>query len=237
VAGIRDYTPSDSFNRIAWTTTARLGRLMVKEFDLDPTADVWVILDMEAAVHLPPQAGVAPSDDSEPWRDSTEEFSVVVAASLAQHFLTQKRAVGLVTAGQHTEVLAAERGARQSVKLLEALAVIRAAGGLGLGELLLAESGRFGRHGTLVIITPSTDDDWVPALHTLLRGGLRAGVVMVEAATFGGAASPLLVVGHLATLRVPTLLLKRTDDLRLALAQPSLIGNGGRGAGRWAGGR
>ena len=46
VAGVRDYTPGDSFNRISWSATARFGRLMVKEFDLDPTADVWLVLDL-----------------------------------------------------------------------------------------------------------------------------------------------------------------------------------------------
>ena len=46
VAGVRDYTPSDGFNRISWSATARLGRLMVKEFDQDPTADVWIVLDL-----------------------------------------------------------------------------------------------------------------------------------------------------------------------------------------------
>ncbi|HEU5433798.1 MAG TPA: DUF58 domain-containing protein, partial [Thermomicrobiales bacterium] len=37
VSGVREYTPSDGFNRISWTASARIGRLMVKEFDLDPT--------------------------------------------------------------------------------------------------------------------------------------------------------------------------------------------------------
>ena len=39
---------SDGFNRISWSATARLGRLMVKEFDQDPTADVWVVLDLHS---------------------------------------------------------------------------------------------------------------------------------------------------------------------------------------------
>ena len=34
-------------NRIHWPTTVRMRRLMTKEFELDPTSDVWLFLDME----------------------------------------------------------------------------------------------------------------------------------------------------------------------------------------------
>ncbi|MDX1520614.1 MAG: DUF58 domain-containing protein [Anaerolineae bacterium] len=54
VSGIRDYAFGDSLNRIHWPSTARTGRMMVKEFELDPMADVWVFLDMERRV----QAGL-----------------------------------------------------------------------------------------------------------------------------------------------------------------------------------
>lgn len=240
VAGIRDYAPGDSLNRIAWGPTARLGRLIVKEFELDPTADIWLVLDMDRAVHYGSEYGSdehrAPSHEGgapdplladEPWRASTEEFAVVVAASLGVHFLEQKRAVGLLAAGQHREVIPTDRGPRQVMKLLEALAMIGAEGGTGLGELLTAEAARFSRHSTLLIVTPSTDERWTPALAALLRGGIRAGVVLVEASTFGGPASPLLLVGQLAALHVPAFVLRRTDDLGRALAQAS-AGAGGR---------
>jgi uncharacterized protein (DUF58 family) len=208
VASIRDYTPGDSFNRISWSTTARLGRLMVKEFDLDPTADVWLMLDMQRAAHLPPAAVAPPS--LEPWRSSTEEFCITVTASLAAHFLSQQRAVGLLAGGQHLEVIPTDRSPRQLVKLLEALAIIRAEGEQPLGELLLAEAARFTRQSTLVVITPTTDDAWVSALaHSHVRGS----AVLVDPATFGGPLSPLLAVGQLAAVGVPSIVLRRDDDL------------------------
>ncbi len=65
VAGVREYATGDAFNRIHWPTTARLRRLMVKEFELDPTADIWIYLDLygPAAAGLswapqPPEPGV-----------------------------------------------------------------------------------------------------------------------------------------------------------------------------------
>ena len=45
---VRDYRPGDSFNRIHWPTTARTTRLTVREFELDPAADVWIVLDLRS---------------------------------------------------------------------------------------------------------------------------------------------------------------------------------------------
>src|SRR5919206_556 len=47
----------DSFNRIHWRSTARTGQLMVKEFELDPTAEIYVVLDMQERVqqHVAPE--------------------------------------------------------------------------------------------------------------------------------------------------------------------------------------
>ena len=44
-AGVREYTPGDPLNRIHWASTARRNRLIVKEFELDPLAEVWLYLD------------------------------------------------------------------------------------------------------------------------------------------------------------------------------------------------
>ena len=51
VSSVREYRPGDAFNRIHWPTTARINRLMVREFELDPTADVWIVLDLNVDVH------------------------------------------------------------------------------------------------------------------------------------------------------------------------------------------
>ncbi len=50
-SGVRDYAPGDPFNRIHWKSTARKDRLIVKEFELDPLADVWLILDLWSGAH------------------------------------------------------------------------------------------------------------------------------------------------------------------------------------------
>ena len=58
----------------------------------------------------------------------------------------------------------AERGAQHYTRILEALALSRADGDVPLGALVNAEAKRFGRHTTVVVITPSTSEEWVGSL-------------------------------------------------------------------------
>lgn len=224
VAGVRDYIPGDGFNRISWSATARLGRIMVKEFDLDPTADVWIVLDLHQAPHRPATRPVnwAPDDrgnwPAEAWLDSTEEYAVTVAASLAQRFLREGRNVGLIASGSHLETIPADRSDRQLVKILESLAVVRADGELPLAELLAAEGRRFGRHDFLTVVTASLEERWVAALAEIALRGVRASAVVVEPETFGSGPSSLMVVSALASAGIPAYLVKYGESIAHAFA-------------------
>jgi uncharacterized protein (DUF58 family) len=205
-SGVRDYAPGDSFNRIHWRSTARAGKLMVKVFELDPASDIWIVLDMQGRV----QAG---SGD-----ESTEEYGVKVAASVARHFLNQNRNVGLMLYGERLEIIEVERGGQQLTHILEALAVARAVGDVPIGDLLNVEGKRFGRHTTLVAITPSVDEAWVLRLLQLTGRGVKVAVALLEAGTFGAHSNPLMVVGALAAADIWTYLVKRGDNLSSSLA-------------------
>lgn len=219
-AGVREYVLGDSFNRIAWSASARIGRLMVKEFELDPTADVWIVLDLDRRHHVG-------SDDaldhgisgSEPAAlDSTEEHTVTIGASIAHHLLRANRTVGLIVNSSQPVILPADRGDRQLAKILEVLAVAHADGDQPLAEPLLAETDLLPRNSVVVIVTPSTDEGWVQAAAGLLTRNIRALSVVVEGSTFGGGQSALLVVSQLVQMGVPTYLIKRGDDIATALS-------------------
>src|SRR5207302_1613837 len=102
---------------------------------------------------------------------STEEYSVTVAASIAARLIAEGRSLGFIAWGQHRVILPADRGGRQLIKILRALAVLRAEGSTPLGELLVAESRQFSRQDTLIIVTPSLREDWVASLQAQLRKG------------------------------------------------------------------
>ncbi len=205
-SSIRDYQPGDAYSRIHWRSTARTGRLMVKEFELDPFSDLWLVLDLDREV----QAGRGP--------ESTEEYAVTAAAALANHFLNQHRAVGLITQGQ---LLAPDRGPRQLNKVLELLAVVRATSSTSLDELLISEDGRFSRRSSVVVITATTEEQWVRQCRSLVNRGVSASAVLLEAGTFGGAPGSIFLVAALAAASIPTYLVKRGESLAVALSRPS----------------
>lgn len=230
VASIRDYQPGDSFNRIHWRSTARSGALMVKEFELDPTAEIYIVLDMQERIQQ--QLSDAPARRDAPTQrqlrelriaESTEEYAVLAAASIARHLLEQNRTVGLISWGQHREVLPAERESRQLFKMLEALSVLRAHGVQPLAEVLAAESARFGRNCTLVLVTASLEERWVASLQQLLYRGARAVVILIDPQSFGGWRDSLTIQARLAELKVPTYLFRQGQPLTEALARPALI--------------
>jgi len=234
VATIRDYQPGDSLNRIHWRSTARQGRLMVKEFDLDPAADIYLILDCNerTVVRMPPAR--PPTDERQiaPWwqrqppsrqhpaLDSTEEHAVYVAASLARTLLSQNRIVGLLAWSERLEVIPAEREERQLWKMLELLAVLRASGQHSLTELLLAEGQRFSRATTLVIITSDVDPRWVTALQQHIYRGARAVVIFIDPLGYGSWNDPTPLLQHVIGLHIDVYRLQRGDVLEEALRHP-----------------
>ena len=209
-SGIRDWAPGDPLSRIHWRSTAHTGELMVKTFELDPTSDIWVIADMEGAI----QAGEGD--------ESTEEYTVTVAASVAQRYIAANRSVGLISFGEDYTVVEAERGQQQLSRILESLAVAKASGEAPLGNLLIEEQRRFGRHTTLVLVTASTDSSWLSPLQSLVQRGVRASVVLIDPGTFGGEGSPLVLYGELTASDILTYVVAQGDDLSYALSSSAV---------------
>lgn len=212
-AGVREYVPGDSLNRIHWLSTARRGRLMSKEFEVDPLADVWIVLDNDARAH---PAAIVPAF-------STEECAVKVAASLVRYFLEKARSVGFITYAPGRTFIQPDRGARQLTKALEALATSRATGSTSLHDLLALEGERFARATTLVIVTPSTTLRWIEDVRRLDLKGVHLVVVHIDPVSFSGAADGAAagaeeVVRALRTAGVTVYPVRQGDDLRKTLS-------------------
>jgi uncharacterized protein (DUF58 family) len=229
-AGVRDYQPGDSFTRIHWLSTARRDRLMVKEFELDPLADVWIVLDAErraqagrfSAEEDSGEATLFEAPTSLQLPPTTEEYGVTIAASLARHFLRRGRAVGFVAHGPRHHVIQVDRGQRQLVKILEALAVLRARGTMALEQLLALEGSQLAPGTSLVVVTPSVREGWAEVAVRLARRGVHVMGVVVDAHSFGGQAGAARITALLAASGIPWRIVRRGDDLALALGHARL---------------
>ncbi len=210
-ASIREYVPGDSVNHIHWPSTARTGTLMVREYELDPTLDAWIFLDLHEGV----QAGQGDS--------STEEYGVTIAATLAAYLLRQDISVGLVVNTGRREFVALDRGDRQIDRVLEVLAVVHAGSGPSLAEALALDGVHFARNTLAIVITPSWLEDWQTGLRHLQRRGVRTAVVSIDASTFDHLPSSSRAVHTLIDLGVPTLVVKRGDPLLRVLEQGPIV--------------
>jgi len=174
---VRPYAPGDSMNRIHWRSTARHGEIQVKEFDLEQTADAWLILDLQRSV----QAGHGD--------ESTTEAAIRAAAAIAAKALAENRAVGMTVNAGRTAYLPADRGGRQHQKIMQLLAAVEADSAVPLVETLIGSVGRLRRGMTAIVITASLDPSWVRPLAALRARGVSCVVVTVDAAAYASAAA------------------------------------------------
>jgi uncharacterized protein (DUF58 family) len=221
-SGVREYAPGDSYSRIHWRSTARLGQLMVKEFELDPLAEIWIVLDAQRGVQFesnPPadsqQVGIG-EEFQLPY--SSFEYCVTAAASLAVHFLLRDRSVGLITYADQREVIQPEFGEAQQWRLLEALAVVNAGGDQTLPEVLKIETPRIPQGATVIVISPSADTGLADGLRWLAHAGREPVLVHVERDGSGGQSEGADLLAAVQHSRIPARRLRFGEDLEASLS-------------------
>jgi uncharacterized protein (DUF58 family) len=111
--GLRDYRPGDSPRAVHWRSSARRGRLLVREFEEPPGDELLVVLDPG----LP--------DDSAAGRAAVEA-AVSLAATVCWEWARSGRWLGLVVAAPQPVVLGGAADRSHAVRLLAALAVAEA---------------------------------------------------------------------------------------------------------------
>ncbi len=220
-AGLREYQPGDPLKRVHWPATARYRRFMAKEFEQESEAVVWIFLDAQSLV----QAG-RPSPPI-PWNErlwpqkrvplslteTTLEYAVCTAASLARRLIHQRYPIGLACSTARPILLPPERGDRQLIRILETLALVKADGELPFESLLLRQ-GRLLAAGTyLILITPGTQSSLLPAVEYLQERRLHVLAVFLDAQSFGGPASNLSLANALRRRGVAVCTLACGDNL------------------------
>jgi uncharacterized protein (DUF58 family) len=172
--GVRDYVTGDSFGRIHWPLSARHRRLMSKTFEQPLTTDLWILLDLDRNVHF---------GEGE---ESTVEYAVSLAASMAAQVHSRGRQVGLIANDSRGTVLEPHRAVRQDRLILEYLAVAQADGRTPLTQTLAWDRIRRLPRRAVAVITPSADPDWVRLLQAV-RGRRSTMIVFyLDVASFGG---------------------------------------------------
>jgi uncharacterized protein (DUF58 family) len=217
VGGLREYVRGDMPSRIHWPTVAKTQRLMVKEFDQERAGALWIALDLDARAYtagdMPiARAAAEPQERHEQSSavaatvttstpDSPLELAIALVGSLAAQALAEGRAVGLLADDGRQRLITPGHGPRQLWHILGELVDAQATGQLALGDLLRA--GHIARAAelsgaALVVVTPSLDGGWLPALAGWQRGrpgGALALLVAAQAAAARPIAAQLAALG------------------------------------------
>jgi len=157
--GIREHRAADGLRNIHWKSSARFGRLMVREFERDAVMSVALLIDADAA-HLG-----GPDDDS------NLEYLVRAAASLVEHLAGLYCQVALAAGGARQRVIPPAPAAPAKPVLLYELAMLKA-GPLPLATAALELAGKLPRDGAVICLSLSPDAALAGALEFLASQGM-----------------------------------------------------------------
>lgn len=226
-AGVRDYYPGDPLNRIHWLSSARRNRLIVKEFELDPLAEIWFFFDADMHGHRGDASIKIDLNPRELWKrvieiplpSSSFEVQVIACASLVKYFIAKRRAVGFVAYDRNLHVFPAERGARQFLKIMEALAMVEAEGKLPIQDLVENQSKLIPTGSTVILLSPANQEAIIEAVFSLERRGFHPIVIYLDATSFdiAGPAQPDRSLE--LNFRAPYFVIRKGENLTQALCK------------------
>ena len=155
--GIRLARPDDPPRQINWRASARAGRPLANEYDLDKTGDILLLLDAR-----PTPLGRAVDE---------RLFSIVRAAAvgLSDSFLTVKSRVGLGVFGEFLDVVPLSTGRTQRVRIETALRQARLSPVSAPAERCAIAARRHFPPGLTTVVFSSLSDDSSADLSPYLR--------------------------------------------------------------------
>jgi uncharacterized protein (DUF58 family) len=186
-AGVREYASGDSLRRIHWRVSAHFDNLIVRQLESARSGDWWIFIDLEASAQR--GAGL----------ETTLELLIVLAASIIGRGLKEHHRVGLAFIGPRLVWLEPRSGSNHFWRMLRSLSMA-APGDHSLAQLLGLRHPS--QNASLIVITPSTDPNWVAVAGSgFNRGGLTT--LLVNPREFGGSADQNLVTTSLARRGIP----------------------------------
>jgi uncharacterized protein (DUF58 family) len=208
-ARVREYTSGDSLRHIHWQTTAHTGRLVVKEFDPDRPSynfkSIWLVLDM----HRDSRLGEGD--------ETTEEYAITIAASLAKKYIDSGKNVGLIASGAQSFLVLPGTGEDHLGDILRSLALMKANGSIPIDELLLSQAERFETGSAVIVIMPSHDRAIAAPLRHVINRGVIANAILLDSASFGGTTGAAVASRHLASGGFRVYIVRRGQDIPGAL--------------------
>jgi uncharacterized protein (DUF58 family) len=217
---VRDYVQGESLRRVDWKSTAKRGKLMVRELEDSPRDEACVVLDCEGDHDV----GRAP--------DSSFEMQVRVAASILHRLGQAGHRSALVTTSSRMDKVGMSSLEGDWRVALDHLAGVRADGRRPLNSVLDDERAGLDAY-RLYLVTSNLSPRLGDRLVAMQFGRIDLAVIWVDARTWARQqpvpGAPDGVALRLARAGVAVARLRRRDDVRAALAgRPDLPADAGQ---------
>jgi|AutmiccommuBRH23_1029490.scaffolds.fasta_scaffold00711_30 uncharacterized protein (DUF58 family) len=193
-SGVREYQSGDPLNRIHWKSSAKRDKFMVKEFDQDPQADIWIIIDgyeesnshqiIEEEIQFADTFWALKQKSSFKLSKSTFEYAISISASLASYYIKAEKAVGVACADSVMTVIPTEKGGRQLGKILETMAFFEGKGKMPINEVIESLGYQIIRGSTVVIVSSTDSTNIQLCIEILLRRKLKPVIIQINRETF-----------------------------------------------------
>lgn len=196
--GVREYRAGDDARRVHWRSSARIGRLIVREYEEERSPQVTIVL-----------AG----DDHGTPPDSCFETLVSAAASVALYAMDRGHRVDFVRAAEGGVERVALSGRIQLLDWLATAQPVDAHSGLLVGRAL---EGALGNR-TVVVFTPTVGraaQGLRDAVASAASRGCIPAVVLADASTWDETAS---ASDDVASIACPAFVLRRGEALKACL--------------------
>jgi uncharacterized protein (DUF58 family) len=171
--GVREYQRGDAMSRIHWPSTARHNKLIVRQFERNAVQEVTIVLDLKKG------------HDIGSGRDTTLEYSVKIAGSIARYLSNEGAFVQMIGYGKENVLLPFGKGESHMYKILEYLAKVRSDGEFTLSQTLEEVSFVTPYSSTLIVILLDNDMDSLSSLIQFKIKGIKLILVVLSVSTFG----------------------------------------------------
>ena len=228
-AGLREYLPGDPLNRIHWPSSLKRDQIMVKEFDQDPQASVWIYLDAQHAINYSKKFEKLNNVDEKPWmlkkKSSYQlpcdsfEYSVSTASSLADYFIKQRRSVGFSCSGKIPEFLPSDKGERQLSKILEILTYTKPDGDFPIRSFIESNVKYQNLGTTVIIITTTASIELRNVAEVIKQRGLYPILIILDAHSFGGKGNVIKLKENLHKSKILVINMKYGDQINKTLQE------------------
>lgn len=173
IHAVRDYAPGEPLRAVHWPSTARRGRLMVKELDNSPRDDLAVVLDQDLDGVAGPPGG------------SSFDAAVRAAGALALAHVLWNRRVALIGTAPAAEAVRIRSSGHDWELALDALAEVMPVAGAHADRALRSPAAAVSGAREIVVVT-SRPERVVDALLELRRNGRAVSLVVVASETYAG---------------------------------------------------